>query len=458
MRYDHGAFPVDEQGRTIGLRTLRGVWRVTAGAVADQLGVRHDMVPLGDQVMGGPGCPDGRCARQAPGRRGGTLPWWSRTATWYRSSPHRTWPAGCAARSGAFPPDWCRPGRRRGCGSVARWSTDAMTQRDPRPVQAVVLAAAATPRRDHRRPAGQLPRAVLRPGLRGRHRPGGPPPGRACLGARAGRVRRRLRPDLDRLDQRLPVPGAAWPRGRTDPQHRLRPDGHPGPAGGVHRRRRGRQRPGASRWCTRPSWPSRRWLWYTVRRQDRRDRPEFQAATGGYVVGMGVSAAVIVASAFLPAEPTARRVGRPCGRLDRRHRAGRRSSRVGLGLPPTDSLVERFGLFTIIVLGEVVFGVVDGLSAAEHDAMTIVTGMLALWLGFGFWWIYFDLVGRRLPRADGGALSNWVLSHLPITLVDRRGRRRDGQPHRARPRPDARPRARAGCSPARWPRACSPWS
>jgi low temperature requirement protein LtrA len=42
--------------------------------------------------------------------------------------------------------------------------------------------------------------------------------------------------------------------------------------------------------------------------------------------------------------------------------------------------------------------------------------MLALWLGFGFWWIYFDLVGRRLPRADGGALSNWVMSHLPITL------------------------------------------
>jgi low temperature requirement protein LtrA len=92
-----------------------------------------------------------------------------------------------------------------------------------------------------------------------------------------------------------------------------------------------------------------------------------------------------------------------------------RSSRVGLGLTPTDSLVERFGLFTIIVLGEVVLGVVAGLSGAERDAKTIITGMLALWMGFGLWWIYFDLVGRRLPRADGGALSNWVLSHLPIT-------------------------------------------
>jgi low temperature requirement protein LtrA len=93
-----------------------------------------------------------------------------------------------------------------------------------------------------------------------------------------------------------------------------------------------------------------------------------------------------------------------------------RRSRAGLGLTPTDSLVERFGLFTIIVLGEVVIGVVAGLSAAERDARTIVTGMLALWMGFGFWWIYFDLVGRRPPRADGGALSNWVMSHLPIAL------------------------------------------
>src|SRR5260370_23968869 len=47
--------------------------------------------------------------------------------------------------------------------------------------------------------------------------------------------------------------------------------------------------------------------------------------------------------------------------------------------------------------------------------MTIAVGLLALCIGFGFWWIYFDLVGRRLPR-NGPALTNWVLSHFPITL------------------------------------------
>jgi low temperature requirement protein LtrA len=157
-------------------------------------------------------------------------------------------------------------------------------------------------------------------------------------------------------------------------------------------------------------------LWYTVWRQDRRDRPEFLGLAGGYVVGMGVSVAVIGASALLPAAP--RLVvwaGLGVAWIVGIVLAARRS-RASLGLAPTDSLVERFGLFTIIVLGEVVIGVVDGLSGAERDATTIVTGMLALSMGFGFWWIYFDLVGGRLPRADRGALANWVLSHLPIAL------------------------------------------
>jgi len=88
----------------------------------------------------------------------------------------------------------------------------------------------------------------------------------------------------------------------------------------------------------------------------------------------------------------------------------------GFGEGVTTSLVERIGLFTIIVLGEVVFEVVAGLSAATHDVLTVATGMAALVLGFGFWWIYFDIVGGRLPRHDGPALATWVVSHHPIAL------------------------------------------
>jgi len=156
-------------------------------------------------------------------------------------------------------------------------------------------------------------------------------------------------------------------------------------------------------------------LWSSVWRQDRRDDSEYQGLAGGYVVGMGVSVVVILASALLAATPrlvvwAGLGVAWMVGIV-----LAARSSRVGLGLAPTDSLVERFGLFTIIVLGEVILGVVAGLSGAERDVKTVITGLLALWLGFGLWWIYFDLVGRRLPKADGAAVSSWVLSHLPIT-------------------------------------------
>jgi Zn-dependent protease/predicted transcriptional regulator len=50
MRYDHGAFPVDQQGRTIGLLTLRGVRRVPREQWSARR-VRDHMVPLGDQVV-----------------------------------------------------------------------------------------------------------------------------------------------------------------------------------------------------------------------------------------------------------------------------------------------------------------------------------------------------------------------------------------------------------------------
>jgi Zn-dependent protease/CBS domain-containing protein len=53
MRYDHGAFPVDEQGRTVGLLTLRGVRRVPREQWPTRR-VREHLVPLGDQVVVAP--------------------------------------------------------------------------------------------------------------------------------------------------------------------------------------------------------------------------------------------------------------------------------------------------------------------------------------------------------------------------------------------------------------------
>lgn len=82
----------------------------------------------------------------------------------------------------------------------------------------------------------------------------------------------------------------------------------------------------------------------------------------------------------------------------------------------TESMAERFGLFTIIVLGEVVVGVVDGISETNGDAHTIITGVLALTVAFAVWWNYFDLVGRKRPRPGAMTRMAWTYAHLPLTF------------------------------------------
>ncbi len=175
------------------------------------------------------------------------------------------------------------------------------------------------------------------------------------------------------------------------------------------------------------------WLWYSVRRQDTE---EYGTLTKRYLTGMVLSIVVIGSSIFMPA--AARLIvwalfilAWTLGAL-----VIERGSPVEIGLSVTDSLVERFGLFTIIVLGEVVVGVVTGMSEVTRDALTVLTGLLGLMIGFGLWWTYFDFVGRRRPRSGWSGVTMWMMSHLPVaasiaasgaalvTLVEHAGDRR----------------------------------
>ncbi len=80
------------------------------------------------------------------------------------------------------------------------------------------------------------------------------------------------------------------------------------------------------------------------------------------------------------------------------------------------SLVERFGLLTIIVLGEVVIGVVNGV-AGHHDLDWLVgiTAVLGMLVAIAMWWVYFDFVSHRKPRATVGKVLQWSYLHLPMT-------------------------------------------
>jgi len=155
------------------------------------------------------------------------------------------------------------------------------------------------------------------------------------------------------------------------------------------------------------------WLWYTVRVQDSE---EYMAVTGRYLIGMLVSIGLMLVSAIVP---TAVRLWiwaalvlmwAGFGLVAARDQAMER------GVTITHSMVERFGLFVIIVLGEVVVGVVDGLSEVERSFRSITTGMIGLGVGFAYWWTYFDFVGGRLPINRPRLRSAWMFLHLPVTL------------------------------------------
>jgi low temperature requirement protein LtrA len=157
------------------------------------------------------------------------------------------------------------------------------------------------------------------------------------------------------------------------------------------------------------------WLWYTVQRQDDE---QFRVFTRRYLFGMVVSVAVIGASAFL--DDDARLVvwalfvvGWLLGTVVLQAVTG---AMARLGFDISESLIERFGLFTIIVLGEVVVGVVVGMSDADRTAIVIVTGMLGLGIGIAYWWTHFDFVGGRRVKMSNRAHTSWMMGHFPIVL------------------------------------------
>jgi low temperature requirement protein LtrA len=84
----------------------------------------------------------------------------------------------------------------------------------------------------------------------------------------------------------------------------------------------------------------------------------------------------------------------------------------------SSKIPERFGLFVIIVLGEAMVGVIQGV--AGQAALTVaaaLTGALGLALVFGLWWLYFDFIGRRAVRPGIWWSLAWNYLHLPLVMT-----------------------------------------
>ena len=150
----------------------------------------------------------------------------------------------------------------------------------------------------------------------------------------------------------------------------------------------------------------------------RGDRPEYRRPSQLFVAGTAACAAALAGTALLPAGARI-----PAwGLLDAAYLAGFTAvlfatSAQAVGLLVTDALIERFGLLTIIVLGETLTGVVTGLAREPVSGLTLATGLVAVVVGFGAWWTYFDFAGHRPPRPKRAASLQWMLSHLPLTAA-----------------------------------------
>ena len=90
--------------------------------------------------------------------------------------------------------------------------------------------------------------------------------------------------------------------------------------------------------------------------------------------------------------------------------------------PDAEHLPERFGLFTIILLGESVAAVMHGMESQDMwSPSAAISAFTGLSLAFGYWWWYFDGAhgaAKRHVTSNRKTLlfQIWSYAHLPLYL------------------------------------------
>ena len=147
--------------------------------------------------------------------------------------------------------------------------------------------------------------------------------------------------------------------------------------------------------------------------------PRARPLTNRYARGFGIAVILWVASVFVPipwrfalwAAAMAIDFGTPM-------LAGRLHSSLA---PHSIHLPERFGLFTLIVLGNAVASVIYGARTRAWGPWSILAASLGVVIAFCIWWVYFDnLNGNaiRKARTQGRIASYqiWMYAHLPLVI------------------------------------------
>ena len=145
-----------------------------------------------------------------------------------------------------------------------------------------------------------------------------------------------------------------------------------------------------------------------------RSVPQARPLTRRYAIGFSIAAAIWFLSVFVPAP--ARYAVWALGMIVD-FAVPLSSRRLNALIPPDVShMAERYGLFTIIVMGEAFVKVISSAPEEPLAATELALGALGLTIVGAMWWIYFDNVAGSPVKPVGRAPYIWIYSHLPLAI------------------------------------------
>lgn len=84
--------------------------------------------------------------------------------------------------------------------------------------------------------------------------------------------------------------------------------------------------------------------------------------------------------------------------------------------PHIEHMVERYGIFTIIVLGESFLKVIDNFSGQAFEMEVAITSIFTTGLACAIWWLYFDDISASEINEGRAPLPTWIFFHLPVAI------------------------------------------
>ena len=138
----------------------------------------------------------------------------------------------------------------------------------------------------------------------------------------------------------------------------------------------------------------------------------------GYMWGFGAAAVVWTASIFVP-DPARFWLWGIALAIDLATPFAVRKAQAAVPLD-VSHLPERFGLFTILVLGETIVATTVGLGHVDWQWATSIAGAFGILTAIGVWWVHFDnvdgFVVRRRGQKTDWRPTVWIYSHLPLAV------------------------------------------